>query len=84
MGSIVRNKLYYTSCKLLQKIDDNTELEETTGYKDVRAYVIEKEEGLVFLKQITLANYKDTDEELVEALEEDYGKKYSAYKFIPI
>jgi len=84
MGMTVRDKLYFTSCKHLHQVDGNDEIEETTGHKEVCAYVIEDEEGLLPLKTIIIANYKNSEEELVEALEEEYGKKYSAREFILI
>ena len=82
MGDIKRNKLYYTVCKLLQQVNDNEEIEETTGHKEVHAYIIDTESTLALVKSITIANYKNSEEELAEALEEEYGKRYGAYEFI--
>jgi len=84
MSDVQRKRVYYTVVKELQHSpDDNDPVEITTGHKQVRAYSIEEGEWSR-IADMQLANYKEDEEELIDVLEDKYGKKYSACEFVRI
>jgi hypothetical protein len=71
--------LYYTVEKELQQIDHNSDLEETTGWKDISLYDIDSQTlSLIVLQDFHVENTENTEEILTEWLE--YNTAYTEFE----